>query len=149
MNISGTIDSILNYKGKQIWSIQPFATVYEAVEKMAEKNVGALLVMENDRLVGMFSERDYTRKVVLHGKSSRQTLVREIISRPVISVDPDCSVEEAMRIMTENRIRHLPVIESDQVVGVVSIGDLVNWMISAQHLALNQMEDYITGKYPG
>lgn len=148
MNVTGTIDSILNEKGNAIWSIEPTATVYEAVKMMADKNVGALLVMERDKLVGMFSERDYTRKVVLHGKSSRQTLVREIISAPVISVDPGCTVQEAMRTMTENRIRHLPVMERGRVIGVVSIGDLVNWIISAQYMALNQMEDYITGKYP-
>jgi CBS domain-containing protein len=148
MNISGTVDSILNDKGHEVWSIEPFATVYEAVEKMAEKNVGALPVMERGKLIGMFSERDYTRKVVLHGKSSRQTLVQEIISRPAIAIEPCCTVEEAMRIMTENRIRHLPVMESERVVGIVSIGDLVNWTISAQSMALNQMEDYIAGKYP-
>ncbi|MDB6122482.1 MAG: hrp [Pedosphaera sp.] len=149
MNISGTIDSILNLKGTNVWSVHPDSTVFEAVKLMADKNVGALLVMDGERLVGIFSERDYTRKVVLRGKSSRETAVKEIISAPVISVKRDHTVEDCMRIMTENRIRHLPVIENERVVGVVSIGDLVNWTISAQNMALNQMEDFITGKYPG
>jgi CBS domain-containing protein len=149
MNVSGTIDSILNQKGKQVWAIDPDATVFEAVKLMADKNVGALLVMRGEKLVGIFSERDYTRKVVLRGKSSRETAVKEIISAPVVSVEPTYTVEDCMRIMTDHRFRHLPVVEADKVVGVVSIGDLVNWIISAQNMALNQMEDYITGKYPG
>jgi CBS domain-containing protein len=149
MNISGTIDSILNDKGTTIWAVDPDDTVFEAIQLMADKNIGALLVMRDDRLIGIFSERDYTRKVVLKGKSSRETAVREIISTPVISVEPGDSVENCMRIMTENRVRHLPVMVGKNVVGIVSIGDLVNWIISAQHMALNQMEDYITGKYPG
>jgi CBS domain-containing protein len=149
MNISGTIDSILNDKGTNVWAVDPDDTVFEAIKIMADKNVGALLVMRDNRLVGIFSERDYTRKVVLKGKSSRETAVREIISTPVISVEPGDSVENCMRIMTEHRIRHLPVMEGGKVAGIVSIGDLVNWIISAQHMALNQMEDYICGKYPG
>jgi CBS domain-containing protein len=149
MNISGTIDSILNDKGTNVWAVDPDDTVFEAIKIMADKNVGALLVMRDNRLVGIFSERDYTRKVVLKGKSSRETAVREIISAPVISVEPGDSVENCMRIMTEHRIRHLPVMEGGKVAGIVSIGDLVNWIISAQHMALNQMEDYICGKYPG
>ena len=148
MNISGTIDSILNDKGTNVWAVDPDDTVFEAIKIMADKNVGALLVMRDERLVGIFSERDYTRKVVLKGKSSRATAVREIISTPVISVEPGDSVENCMRIMTEHRIRHLPVMDGGKVAGIVSIGDLVNWIISAQHMALNQMEDYICGKYP-
>jgi CBS domain-containing protein len=148
MNITGTIDSLLNQKGTEIWSVDPQDTVFDAIKLMSDKNIGALLVMRGDDLVGIFSERDYTRKVILKGKSSKQTPVRDIISTPVISVEPGYTVEECMRIMTEHRIRHLPVLDGDRVVGIVSIGDLVNWTISAQNSALNQMEDYITGKYP-
>ncbi|HZV36190.1 MAG TPA: CBS domain-containing protein [Verrucomicrobiae bacterium] len=149
MHISGTIDSLLNEKCSTLWSISPAATVFDAIRLMADKNIGALLVMDGERLVGMVSERDYTRKVILKGKSSKTTPVREIISSPVISVDPHSSVEECMKLMTEHRIRHLPVLDGDRVVGIVSIGDLVNWIISAQHVAIAQMEDYISGKYPG
>jgi CBS domain-containing protein len=149
MHIPGTIDLLLHQKPPALCSISPNDTVFDAVKLMSDKNIGALLVMDGDRLVGMFSERDYTRKVVLKGKSSKSTAVQEIISKPVISVGPGHSVEECMRLMTEHRIRHLPVLEGDKVVGIVSIGDLVNWIISAQNLALSQMEDYISGKYPG
>jgi len=145
MNISGTIGAILNHKGRQVYSISPDATVFEAIQLMAEKNVGALLVMSEERLVGMISERDYTRKVALKGKSSRETKVVEIISSPVVSVTAGHSVEECMRLMTHNRVRHLPVLEGDKLVGVVSIGDLVNWTISAQDAAIEQLKSYITG----
>ena len=149
MNISGTISSILHEKGSTIWSVTPSSTVFDAITLMAEKNIGALLVMENGRLVGVFSERDYTRKVILKGKSSKTTSVSEVISSPAISVQPISTVEECMRLMTERRVRHLPVLDGDRVAGIVSIGDLVNWTISAQHRAISQMEDYISGKYPG
>ncbi len=145
MNISGTIGAVLNHKGRQVYSISPDATVFEAIQLMAEKNVGALLVMSEERLVGMISERDYTRKVALKGKSSRETKVVEIISSPVVSVTAGHSVEECMRLMTHNRVRHLPVLEGDKLVGVVSIGDLVNWTISAQDAAIEQLKSYITG----
>ncbi|MDB6066963.1 MAG: hrp [Pedosphaera sp.] len=148
MNITGTIDSILNQKSDAIWTVPPEATVYDGIKLMSDKNIGALLVMTGDRLVGIFSERDYTRKVILKGKSSKSTSVREIVSTPVITVEPGSTIEECMRLMTEHRIRHLPVLDCGKVVGIVSIGDLVNWMISAQHVALNQMEDYISGRYP-
>jgi CBS domain-containing protein len=149
MNVTGTICSVLHGKGAAVWSVPPDSTVFDAIKLMSEKNIGALLVMEDSRLVGVFSERDYTRKVILKGKSSKTTAVREIISTPVISVEPAHTVEECMRLMTEHRVRHLPVLEGGRVAGVVSIGDLVNWTISAQHTALSQMEDYISGKYPG
>ena len=149
MNVTGTIDSILNHKGGMIWSVAPETTVFDGIKLMSHKNVGALLVMKDGKLSGMFSERDYTRKVILNGKSSKTTAVREIISSPVISVTPQQTIEECMRLMTEHRVRHLPVLNGDRVVGIVSIGDLVNWIISAQHVALNQMEAYISGQYPG
>jgi len=149
MNVTGTIDSILHQKAASIWSVTPDTTVFDSIKLMSHKNVGALLVMKDDKLAGIFSERDYTRKVVLKGKSSKTTAVQEIISSPVISVTPKQTIEECMRLMTEHRIRHLPVIDGDRVVGIVSIGDLVNWIISAQHVALSQMEAYICGQYPG
>jgi CBS domain-containing protein len=149
MNVTGTIDSILHHKGASIWSVAPDTTVFDSIKLMSHKNIGALLVMKDNKLAGVFSERDYTRKVVLKGKSSKTTAVEEIISSPVISVTPKETIEECMRLMTEHRIRHLPVIEGDRVVGIVSIGDLVNWIISAQNVALTQMEAYISGQYPG
>src|SRR6266513_2432159 len=145
MNISGTVSTILNQKGHQVFSISPDATVFEAIQQMAEKNVGALLVTADDKLVGVISERDYTRKVALKGKSSRETKVSEIISSPIVSATPGHSVEECMRLMTTNRVRHLPVLDGDRLVGIVSIGDLVNWTISAQDAAIEQLKSYITG----
>ena len=147
--ITGTIDEILQHKSANLWTIAADATVFDAIHLMADKNIGALLVMTGDRLVGIMSERDYTRKVALKGKSSRETRVREIVSTPVISVTSDHTVEECMRLMTEHRVRHLPVLERDRVVGVVSIGDLVNWIISTQSVTITQLESYISGQYPG
>jgi CBS domain-containing protein len=145
MNSIGTISEILSNKGARVWAIAPEATVFEAIEMMADKNVGALLVMEKGRLVGIISERDYTRKVALRGKSSKQTAVREILSGQLIQVTPGHTVEECMRLMTDHRIRHLPVLDGSQVIGVVSIGDLVNWTISAQSATISQLQTYITG----
>jgi CBS domain-containing protein len=145
MNICGTAGTILNQKGHQVFSISPDATVFEAIELMAEKNIGALLVTSDDKLVGVISERDYTRKVALKGKSSRETKVSEIISSPIISATPDHSLEECMRLMTSNRVRHLPVLDGGRLVGIVSIGDLVNWTISAQDAAIEQLKSYIAG----
>jgi len=119
--------------------------VFEAIQMMAEKNVGALLVTENDKLAGIISERDYTRKVVLKGKSSRTTAVREILSSHVVQVSPSSTVEECLRLMTDHHFRHLPVLDGERIVGIVSIGDLVNWIISAQHTAISQLQTYITG----
>ncbi|NGO38305.1 CBS domain-containing protein [Limisphaera ngatamarikiensis] len=146
---TGTIRDVLKHKGHQVWTIAPDATVFEAIEKLAEKNVGALLVMDGDRLVGIFSERDYTRKVALRGRSSKDTRVREILSDRVICVTPEHSVEDGLRLMTEHRIRHLPVVENQKVVGIVSIGDLVNWVINQQSATIRHLETYITGGYPG
>jgi CBS domain-containing protein len=148
MEVIGTISAVLNHKGSSVWCISPEATVFEAIQMMAEKNVGALLVTERDRLAGIVSERDYTRKVALLGRFSRETKVREIVTSPVVHVSPGHTVQECMRLMTEHRVRHLPVLEGDQILGVVSIGDLVNWTISAQSAALSQLHNYITGEYP-
>jgi len=148
MKSSGTVSAVLQHKGTTIWSVSPDTTVFEAIKLMAEKNIGALLVMSDGKLVGVFTERDYTRKVALQGKSSRETRVREICTSQVISVGPRHSVEECMKLMTEHRVRHLPVVEADKVVGLVSIGDLVNWIISTQDATIAQMEQYISGGYP-
>ena len=147
--ITGTISEILKNKPPAIWSISPEATVFEAIQMMADKNVGALLAMAEGRLHGVITERDYTRKVAIKGKSSRETKVHEIISTPVISASPAHTVEECMRLMTTHRVRHLPVLEQEMVVGIVSIGDLVNWIISAQSMTITQLERYISGQYPG
>jgi len=148
MDVSGTIEKILCQKPPQIWSVSPDATVYDAVALMAEKNVGALLVMENEKLVGIISERDYSRKVMLRGKRSRETFVREIMSTELTTANPRETVEECLRFMTDKRIRHLPVIDGDSLRGVISIGDLVKEVISAQSATLDQLRDYISGGYP-
>ena len=145
---AGAISEILQHKGNAIWTVSPSATVFEAIQMMAEKNIGALLVMDQDKLVGIMSERDYTRKVALKGKSSKETPVRDILSGNMFSVKPNHSVEECLRLMTEHRVRHLPVLEGNKVVGIVSIGDLVNWVISAQSSTIHQLETYISG-FPG
>ena len=148
MNPNATVSEILNQKGSNAWSISPNATVFEAIQMLADKNVGALLVTEGDKLVGIISERDYTRKVVLKGRSSRDTAVKEILSGRVIHVQPSQTIEECMRLMTGHHIRHLPVLDGEKIVGVVSIGDLVNWIISAQSSTIQQLQTYIAG-YPG
>jgi CBS domain-containing protein len=145
MNPNGTISEILSNKGATVWSISPDATVFEAILMMTEKNVGALLVTENGKLVGIISERDYTRKVVVKGKASRTTAVKEILSSHVVHVSPSHTVQECLRLMTDHRFRHLPVLDGDKIVGVISIGDLVNWIISAQHTTISQLQTYITG----
>ncbi len=147
MNVTGTIEVILNNKSGEIWSVSPSATVYEAIEKMAEKNVGALVVMEGDQLVGILSERDYTRKVMLRGKRSRETLVSEIMSTDLKTVEPKEGVDDCLRFMTEKRVRHLPVVSAGKVRGVISIGDLVKHVISVQNATLDHLEAYIAGGY--
>lgn len=147
MTHAGRIREILGNKGGAVWTISPDETVFAALQMMADKNVGALLVTKEGKLVGIVSERDYSRKVVLLGRSSRKTAVREILSGHLVQVTPDHTVEECMRLMTENRIRHLPVLDGGKIAGVVSIGDLVNWIISVQNSAIHQLETYITG-YP-
>ncbi|MCH7979297.1 MAG: CBS domain-containing protein [Acidobacteria bacterium] len=139
---------ILKTKGSQIWSLAPSATVYEAISRMSEKNVGALLVVSEGKLVGIISERDYARKVILQGKSSKEILVGEVMTSPVITVTPDHTVDECMRIMTSHHIRHLPVLEGEKLAGAISIGDLVKAVISTQAETIQHLGNYITGKYP-
>ena len=141
------VSTLLHHKGSSVWQVSPETTVFEAIKLMAAKNIGALPVMSNGALVGIFTERDYTRKIALAGKSSKDTQVWEIISNQVVCVSPNESIEECMRLMTENRVRHLPVVEDEKVLGIVSIGDLVNWIISAQSAAIDQLEQYIAGTY--
>ena len=139
------IESILRVKGRGAWCIAPTATVYEAIQEMSDKGVGALLVMSKGRLEGIISERDYARKVILKDRSSKQTAVGDIMTTELVTVAPKDTVEECMRLMTEHRIRHLPVLDGEEVVGIISIGDLVNWIISAQHTTISQLQTYITG----
>jgi CBS domain-containing protein len=146
--VAEIIVSILNNKDSRIWSVAPDATVYEAIELMAEKAIGALLVISEGKLVGIISERDYARKVILHGRSSKDTPVREIMTSSLITVTPEHTVDECMRIVTQHRIRHLPVLDGDKLVGVISIGDLVNAIIAAQAHTIDQLHTYITGRYP-
>jgi len=147
MDVSGTISAILAQKGSAIFSIAPNATVAEAIEMMEAKNVGALLVVGDDRLVGIISERDYTRKIFLRGKRSRETLVEEIMSTDLSVTSPTEPVENCLRMMTDKRIRHLPVVENGKLVGIISIGDLVKYVISCQSAAIAHLENYISGGY--
>ncbi|MDQ6764652.1 MAG: CBS domain-containing protein [Verrucomicrobiota bacterium] len=147
MNVTGTIDAILNQKSGEVWSVSPDSSVYDAVALMAEKNVGALIVLRDGQLVGIISERDYTRKVMLRGKRSRETLVHEIMSTHLTTVDPKQSVDDCLRSMTEKRVRHLPVVSGGKICGVISIGDLVKHVISVQSATLEHLERYISGGY--
>lgn len=149
MEISGTIRQILADKGASVFTITPDATVYEALLLMGAHNIGALVVTEGDRVVGIFSERDYSRKVILDGRTSRDTKVAEILSHPVVTITRDDSIEECMERMTVHRVRHLPVVDGQTLVGVVSIGDVVNWIMHAQRHAIQQLTGYISGVYPG
>ena len=146
--MQATVDAILKQKGSRVWTIPGEATVFEAIQLMAARNIGALVVVSGEKLEGIFTERDYTRKVALHGKSSKETLVSEVLSKLVVA-SPAFTIEDCMRLMTENRVRHLPVLNGEQLAGLVSIGDLVNWIISAQSVEIHQLQSYIAGQYPG
>ena len=149
MDVSGTIDAILSQKGREIFSVTPDATVFEAIELMANKNVGALLVLREGQLLGMISERDYTRKVMLRGKRSRETQVQEIMSSNLAVITSREPVENCLRMMTDKRIRHLPVMDGDKLRGIISIGDLVKWVIATQSATIAHLESYISGGYSG
>jgi len=143
--LSTTIGSVMQHKSRMVWSTSPNASVFEAIEMMAEREVGALVVMDKGELVGIVSERDYARKVVLQGRLSKETPVADIMSSPVVCVSPKHTVGECMRVITDNRIRHLPVMQNGELLGVVSIGDLVNWVIREQETTIKHLEAYISG----
>jgi CBS domain-containing protein len=147
MSLNDTIGSVLESKPRKVWSIAPGTSVFDALSIMADQDIGAVLVMEGDRLRGVLSERDYARKVILSGKSSRDTEVEEIMSEPGV-VTRATTVDECMREMTATRVRHMPVVEDGHVLGVVSIGDLVNWVISAQERTISDLHAYVSGDYP-
>jgi CBS domain-containing protein len=139
-----TVRDVLGHKGRKIWSVSPNNTVYEALQLMAEKEIGAVLVMESDRPVGILSERDYARQVILKGRTSKDTPVREIMSTRLVYIRPEQTVEDCMALMTDKRIRHLPVLEEGQLLGVLSIGDVVKAVISEKQFLIEQLENYIS-----
>jgi len=149
VKLNDPVEMILRKKGSQVHSIPADVTVFEALQKMADENVGALVVIEGTQLVGLISERDYARKVILKDRSSKELKVHEIMSSQVVTASPRSTIDECMSSMTDKRCRHLPIVEAGRVVGVVSIGDLVSWIITTQDNTIHQLEDYITGKYPG
>ncbi len=140
------VADLLNTKGAEVWSVEPVTTVYEALEIMAEKNVGALLVVDDTKLMGIFSERDYARRLALQGRRSRETPVSEIMTKVIATVTRAHSVKDCMEVMTNQRVRHLPVLEDDKLIGVVSIGDVVFSIMSDQDTMIHQLENYIQGK---
>jgi CBS domain-containing protein len=146
MRDTSTVRQLLQSKGNDVWFVPPGSTVYEALQVMADKDVGALLVMENGRLVGIFSERDYARRVILEGKSSKTASVDDLMARRVVTVSPDERILDCMKLMTTQHIRHLPVLENDEVVGIVTIGDVVRKVISDQDFTIEQLEKFITGR---
>ncbi len=149
MEIHGTVYDLLHNKSGKVWTTSTQDTVYEALHLMGEKNIGALVAIENDQVIGVLSERDYSRKVVLQGRTSRDTLVGEIVSCPAVTVTSKDSIEKCMELMTGKRIRHLPVIDDGSLVGLISIGDLVSWVMQSQRHTIQQLQGYISGDYPG
>jgi CBS domain-containing protein len=149
MQLVQSVRSVLQHKTPgALWSVSSWTSVYDALALMSSRDIGALLVIDHGDLVGIFSERDYARKIVLLGRSSRETEVREIMSSPPLTVTPDHTVDDCMNLMTTHRIRHLPVMENDRIAGMLSIGDLVNWIISSHEQTINQLHHYIAGSYP-
>ena len=140
-----TVKSVLHTKGNNIYSIAPEATVFDALKIMAEKNIGALLVMQQEKVVGIFSERDYARKIVLKGESSHTTAIKDVMTSGVLSVNPEQSIDECMALMTNKHVRHLPVLENGNLIGLISIGDVVKAIISEHEYTIKQLENYITG----
>jgi CBS domain-containing protein len=149
MKAFGTAATLLTNKPRDLWTVDPETMVFDAIQLMEDKNIGALPVVADGKLIGIVSERDYTRKVALKGKASRSTSVREIMISPVVTVEPNTTVDECMHLMSDKRIRHLPVVDSDRLIGLVSIGDVVNWIISAQQETIEHLTSYISGNYPG
>jgi CBS domain-containing protein len=148
MELLDTVESVLGQKKGGVWGIAPEATVYEALVMMAEKEIGSLLVMSGNRLVGLISERDYARKIALMGRSSKETTVAEVMASEPVTVSPRDTVSACMELMTDHRRRHLPVLEGDRVIGVLSIGDLVNWIVKSHEQTIQQLHGYIAGAYP-
>jgi CBS domain-containing protein len=150
MKLTDAVESVLSTKiSNRVLSISPDQSVFDAIQKMADESVGALVVMSQNKLVGIMSERDYARKVILKGLSSKETMVREIMTSPVVFVTRKHTIDECMSIMTNHHFRHLPVMRDDSVVGIVSIGDLVKWIISGQAETIQELQGYIMGGYPG
>ena len=149
VELSDSIASLLRHKGNAVWAVQPGDSVYRAIEMMSDRQVGALVVMEAGEPVGIISERDYARKVILMGRSSKDTQVREVMTSPVVAASPEYTVDQCMLVMTEKHIRHLPVVDQRRIVGMISIGDLVRWIISAHEHTIHHLRSYITGSYPG
>jgi len=147
MELLDTVESILKQKKAVVWSVSPEATVYEALTLMAEKEIGALLVLSDGRLAGLISERDYARKIALMGRSSKDTTVAEVMS-DTVTVDPRQTVSACMELMTDHRRRHLPVVDGDRIIGMLSIGDLVNWIVKSHEQTIQQLHGYIAGAYP-
>lgn len=148
MELLDTVESVLSTKRPGVWSVSPDATVYDALVLMAEKEIGSLLVMSGGRLVGLFSERDYARKIILMGRSSKETTVAEVMDPDPVTVRPRDTVSSCMGMMTDHRRRHLPVVDDDRVLGVLSIGDLVNWIVQSHEKTIEQLHGYIAGAYP-
>ena len=149
MEIQGAVRDILQSKGGEVWTTSPQSTVYEAICLMGEKNIGALVVVEDGAVIGVFSERDYSRKVALQGRTSRDTLVGDILGQPVITIRRKDSIEKCMQAMTEHRVRHLPVVDESSLIGLISMGDLVRWAMESQNHTILQLQGYIAGDYPG